>query len=339
MTATPPRPPTRNDVAKLAGVSSAVVSYVVNDGPRPVSPETRQRVLNAIDKLGYRPNPVAKALISGRVDLIGFVVPSVSNPYFSQLAQHVEQQARERGIAVALGQGEKDDVASVLRSFIGHGVAGVVTCSRLTMPTLELTARQHLPVVYMSIPELPDGTAGVVPDYFAGAMGLTHHLIEVHGHRRLAMVMGQTSDRAPGWSDYRELGWRRALAEAGLPAGPTLQTDWSAAGGWRAANELVDLHPDVTGVVISSDLEATGFLAGLHDRGVVVPDEVAVVSFDGAPSSAYTVPPLTTAKASPAEMAARALHQLLDAVRERAVVKSELVIRRSCGCGGTQVTA
>lgn len=92
--ARPPRDVTRNDVARLAGVSSAVVSYVVNNGPRPVAEATRARVQAAIDKLGYRPNAAARSLITGRSDLLGLIVPDLRNPYFAALAQAVEVAAR-----------------------------------------------------------------------------------------------------------------------------------------------------------------------------------------------------------------------------------------------------
>ena len=95
---------TRDDVARLAGVSSAVVSYVVNNGPRPVAEATRQRVLDAIDKLGYRPNAAARSLIMGRSDLVGLVVPDVRNPYFAAIAQEIEAAARARGLTLVLAQ-------------------------------------------------------------------------------------------------------------------------------------------------------------------------------------------------------------------------------------------
>ena len=92
------REATRNDVARLAGVSTAVVSYVVNDGPRPVAPATRARVLDAIAKLGYRPNTVARSLITGKSGLIGLVVPDVENPYFASLARSVETAVADRDL-------------------------------------------------------------------------------------------------------------------------------------------------------------------------------------------------------------------------------------------------
>ena len=111
---------TREDVGRLAGVSSAVVSYVVNNGPRPVAAATRERVLDAIEKLGYQPNAAARSLITGRAELLGLVVPDIANPYFAAMAQHVEAAARERGLTLLLVRSSDSGLEDVMAALAGR---------------------------------------------------------------------------------------------------------------------------------------------------------------------------------------------------------------------------
>ena len=123
---------TRDDVARLAGTSTAVVSYVINNGPRPVAPATRERVLAAIKQLGYRPDRVAQAMASRRTDLIGLIVPDARQPFFAEMAHAVEQAASERGKMVLVGNSDYLDEREVhyLRAFLGMRVSGLILISQ-----------------------------------------------------------------------------------------------------------------------------------------------------------------------------------------------------------------
>lgn len=337
----PARGVTRDDVAKLAGVSSAVVSYVINDGPRPVAKATRLRVLDAIDKLGYRPNAAARSLITGRSDLIGLIVPDIQNPYFAALAKAVEIEARAQGVNVVLGQGVTVDMAGLVEALSGHLVAGIITAALPEPQAIEILRRNRIKVVRLSLVPGSFDASLTVPDYYGGAKVVVEHLIS-HGHKRIGLIMGSDyPHRGAGWVDGREIGWRAALTEAGLPADAVVYTHWSPEAGREAIGQLLAAHPDVTACFTSSDQQAIGVLAGLAARGRKVPDDLALASFDGSPQAEFTIPPLTTASVSMAEMARSAVGQLLAPGSERTeeTLPVELVIRRSCGCSEVAVSA
>ena len=337
-----PKAVTRNDVARLAGVSSAVVSYVINDGPRPVAEATRAKVLAAIDKLGYRPNAAARTLITGRSDLIGLIVPDVRNQYFAALAQAVEVAARDRGVNVVLTQGTTGRLLPLVEALSGHQVAGIITA---TLPEPEATAslvRHRVQLVRLSLAQPSTEAIAFWPDYYGGARCAVQHLIEVHGHQRIALVIGSDHPEAVGEPmDDRERGWRDALAAAGLIAERRITAHWSSAGGRDAAKQLLERYPDSTAVFVSSDQQSIGLLAGLHRAGRTVPADLAVASFDGSPEAEFTIPPLTTSSVPMAAMAADAVARLLDGVDGVGGVggvgggqahPTKLTVRHSCGC-------
>jgi LacI family transcriptional regulator len=327
-------------VARLAGVSSAVVSYVVNDGPRPVAEATRRRVQDAIDKLGYLPNAAARSLITGRADLLGLIVPDIRNPYFAALSQAVERAARERGVNVVLTQGTTGAMAPLVEALAGHMVAGIITA---TIPEPEAAAvlvRNRIPMVKVSL-ALPTESRVLWPDFYGGARSALRHLIDVHGHREIALVVGSDHpDRPDVPMDERERGWRDSMENAGLDAGHVVRVHWSAAGGREAASRLVREHPGVTAVFVSADQQAIGLIAGLHGSGRSVPADLAIASFDGSPEAEFTVPPLTTVSVPLTTMATDAVEELLgEASGESRTYPTTLVVRESCGCAAGIGTA
>lgn len=327
----PRRGATRDDVAKLAGVSSAVVSYVVNNGPRPVAEATRVRVLDAIDKLGYRPNAAARTLMVGRSDLVGLIVPDVRNPYFAALAQAVEVEARAAGMNLVLAQGATGHLAPLVESLSGHLVDGIITSSLPEPVAVEALARDRVKVVRLSIAPLSGDGVAVAPDFHGGAAQAVRHLVEVHGHRRVALVAGSDWPEDEPELDERERAWRDVLTVSGLPTDAVIRINWSSAGGRLAASRLVSEFPDCTAVFAMSDQQAIGLIAGLAELGRSIPGDIAIASYDGSPEAEFTIPPLTTASAPLADMAKAAVKLLLHGGRGR-VFPTELVVRRSCGC-------
>ena len=199
-------PVTRNDVAQYAGVSTAVVSYVVNEGPRPVAPETRDRVLEAIRVLGYRPNATARALRMGTTRTFGLITPDGGNPLFAELAKAIDKEAAARGYVV-LQTGADGDPAteqSKIAELLIRRVSGLLLVAPTEDPDLSET---DIPVI--AINRVLPTVSSVRPQYREGARRGVEHLLE-HGHRRIGLVIGG------GRSGERELGWRDALRAAGL---------------------------------------------------------------------------------------------------------------------------
>lgn len=211
---------TRDDVARLAGTSTAVVSYVINNGPRPVAPATRERVVAAIQELGYRPDRVAQAMASRRTDLIGVVVPDARQPFFAEMAHAVEQAAAERGKMVLVGNSDYRNEREVhyLRAFLGMRVSGLILVSQgpSERAAAEIEAWDARVVLLHERPEGIDDVA-VVTDDIGGAQLATRHLLE-HGHPYVACLGGVESTPVVGdpVTDHVE-GWRRAMLEAGRP--------------------------------------------------------------------------------------------------------------------------
>lgn len=323
---------TRDDVARLAGVSSAVVSYVVNNGPRPVAEATRARVLDAIDKLGYRPNAAARSLIMGRSDLVGLIVPDVRNPYFAALAQAVEVEARAAGVNLVLAQGSTGHLAALMESLSGHLVAGIITAAVPEGAALEVVLRNKITMVRLSLVPPDVDITSVLPDFYGGARAAVSHLVEVHGHRRIALISGSDTPTDHRVLDDRERAWRDVLAASGLPTDAIVRVNWSLTAGRAAAAKLLEDFPDCTAVFTMSDQQGIGLIAGLHELGKSIPGDIAITSFDGSPEAEFTYPPLTTASVPMAAMAKAAVKQLLHPGERGQVFATELILRRSCGC-------
>lgn len=340
---TTPRPKaTRNDVARLAGTSPAVVSYVVNDGPRPVAAETRARVEAAIEQLGYRPNALARSLRGNRTNVIGLLVPDNSNPFFAELARAIEDHAHAAGYAVLLANAIGDDARELryARTMVEQRVEGLVLSSagHSSEVVRELTDA-HVPLVMVDR-QVPGIAAHVLSvDNEGGGRAATRHLIE-HGHERIACIAGP-GDLAPAADRHR--GWSRALTEAGLRDADELlvRSEFNRAGGYAAAKELLSRPQRPTALFACTDQQAIGALRAIAEAGLSVPGDVAVVGFDGIAEGTYTNPPLATVRQPIRQLGERAVELLLENLRGGAPLREHdevmpvvLAPNESCGCTG-----
>lgn len=318
---------TRSDVARLAGVSTAVVSYALNGGPRPIAAATREKVLDAARMLGYRPNAAARALSRGQSDLLALVVPTVEQAYFAHLAGAVETAAREAGLSLLIASAMPAHVGTIVHDLIGQQLRGLVLAAEATADATAEILSSRLPTVLINQAAPAKALQTLGPDFRGGAREAVRHLIEVHDHRRIAYV-GADVD-----ADERAVGWREALRRAGLEADAVVDVPFSHAGGREAVGILSARHPDVTAAFFASDQLAIGAIAGLADRGRRAPDDLAMVAFDGSPEAEYAVPALTTVDVPIAGMAKDAVAMLLDAPAPgHRNYDVELLVRRSCGC-------
>ncbi|GAB3601176.1 LacI family DNA-binding transcriptional regulator [Microbacterium tumbae] len=335
---------TRAQVAAAAGVSPAVVSYVINGGPRPVSANARSRVEQAISELDYRPNAVASALRRGSTRMIGLLTDSPINPFYAELAEAIAKEATRHGLALTLGivdiVGEKH--VPFLKSIVDHRVDGVIAAtdhySRLANDVLGA-----VPVVAIqSTRSRRVGTSsGVAFDNEHAARLAVEHLI-AHDHPVIACVAGPWHSAS---ADGRVIGWRETLTTAGLPAGDDLieHAEFSAAGGRAATYAL--LGPSARhlsrasrprAILVSSDVQAIGVLQACAELGLRVPEDVALASIDGTDLALRLSPPLTSVRQPLDQMASAAIEALLaiadDAGPSTEIVRGNLVVGRSCGC-------
>ncbi|AJE84439.1 LacI-family transcriptional regulator [Streptomyces albus] len=331
-------------MARLAGTSTAVVSYVINNGPRPVAPATRERVLAAIKELGYRPDRVAQAMASRRTDLIGMIVPDARQPFFAEMAHAVEQAAADRGKMVLVGNSDYLDEREVhyLRAFLGMRVSGLILVSQGPSETaaVEIDAWDARVVLLHRRPEAIEDVA-VVTDDVSGAQLATSHLLD-HGHAYVACLGGTEETPAVGdpVSDHVE-GWRRAMDEAGRSTeGRLFQAPYNRYDAYQVALRLLDGPDRPPAIVCATDDQAIGVLRAARELRIDVPGGLAVAGFDDVKEAGLTDPPLTTVASDRQAMARAAVDLVLDdglrvagSRRERLkLFPSRLVIRRSCGC-------
>jgi len=330
---TTPRAVTRADVARYAGVSTSVVSYVVHDGPRPVAAETAARVRDAIRVLGYRPNASAQALRTGSSKMLGLIVPELDNPLWSEVAIAVEQAAADRGYDVLISSSDGDVALERdrMRSLSARQVDGLIVTSIMTRPDLSTVVDPGLPMVllntFFEVPEF--ASTGV--DARRGAFDGTAHLAG-HGYSSIGLVIGHAGSD----TDLREQGWQDALREHGVQDGPIVRTEFSRAGGYTAGLRMFGSANRPRAVFVSSDMQAVGVLRALYELGLSAPTDVAIVSFDGTAEADFTNPQLTAVRQPIDAMAAGAVDRVLGRVAgeqwHRDLVPAELVLGASCGC-------
>jgi DNA-binding LacI/PurR family transcriptional regulator len=321
-----------SDVGRLAGVSHQTVSRVIN-GSQSVRPETRDRVLEAMRTLGYRPNTVARALVTGRSHSLGVVSfdTTLYGPASTLLG--IERAAHEAGyftVIVSLKALNRASVPEAVERLRRHGVDGILVIA----PQEESAdAALHAPVGDIPLVAVEAGPAAGVPvvaiDQFAGAVTATRHLLEL-GHATVRHIAGPTNFLE---AQRRIEGWRAALEEAGAVAKEPLVGDWSARSGYRLGQALCT-DASVTAIFVANDQMALGVLRALHEHGRHIPREVSVAGFDDIPEAAYFTPPLTTVRQDFDEMGSRSVHLLLammagQAPGSGASVPPELRVRAS----------
>jgi LacI family transcriptional regulator len=328
----PARRATAVEVARLAGVSPAVVSYVLNEGPRPVAAATAERVREAVRQLDYRPNRAARALRVGSTGMVGLILPSVTNPFFAAFSEAFQAAADALGLAVIAASSDAvlDQERELVDSLPRHGIDGLVVATVMHPADGATMPGPNLPTVVVNSPFAVPGVHSLGPDTRQGAELAVDHLLTVHGHRSVALVSGETAAERPA---SRELGWQQAIALRGAEPGPVVRVPFDRRGGLDAAQQLLALPVLPTAVFATSDAQAFGLLHGLWSAGVRVPADVAVVGFDGTDDGAYAVPPLTSARQPVAAMAAAALDALAHpAGSGHQLFALDLVVRESCGC-------
>lgn len=322
---------TQQDVARLAGTSSAVVSYVLNNGPRPVSEQTRQRVLAAVAELKYRPNSAARSLRSGKSQVLGLIIPDSSHPFFADIAHRVERAAYDSGHVLMTGNSLSDPAREeeYFALFREHSVDGVMLTVDPTA-SLDGLTEASIPVVLLDQPSRGLPVSSMAVDYRAAGFDATKHLIE-GGHADIAFVGG--NEGLPS-ADARFEGWKDAMEQAGLDPRVGCRVPFEREAGYRAGLEILSSANHPTAAFISSDQQAIGFLRAATELGIRVPEDFWLIAFDDSDDCLYTNPTLSTVRQPIERMIERGLELLLnpaaDGLRHE-TYQHELVLRRSTG--------
>jgi DNA-binding LacI/PurR family transcriptional regulator len=320
------------DVALLAGVSHQTVSRVIN-GHASVRPETRSRVLEAMEALNYRRNLAARTLVTRRSHTLGLIAFETTLFGPASMLYGIEQAARAQGYFVSVASVrtlERKVVLDAIDRLRDQSVDGIVAIAPKNTVTQAL-GQVPAGLAVVSVGGADDDSVPTVRiDNTAGAAVATRHLLEL-GHATVHHISGPRD-----WPEARERteGWRDTLYAAGAVVPAVRHGDWSARSGYSAALTLA-ADPEVTAVFCSNDQMALGALRALQEAGRAVPDDVSVVGFDDVPESAYFLPPLTTVRQDFFQLGRRGIDVLVAQITagaradQQIVLSPELVTRAS----------
>ncbi len=323
------------DVAQLAGVSTATVSRVLSDKPY-VSDEIRQRVLEAVEALDYRPNRVARSLRIQKTSTIGLLVSDIRNPFFTDISRAVEDFAHQNDYTVFLCNTDENPEKEKLYLDLmdAENVAGIILSpTRHTAQVFSQVYRSDIPVViidrHVPHPELDH----VLIDNVDAAQKLVNHLID-DGHQRIAATFGIASTTG---AERRE-GYLRALKENGIKPDPELSlfVDAKEEAGCDAVLKLLSLPQPPQAIFTTNSLLTAGALRAIRQKNLSIPDEIAIAGFDETRWTTLIVPPLTVIAQPTQEIGQTATELLLKRIKEpgrpyRVVtLKGQLTVRQSC---------
>lgn len=297
---------TSNDIARLAGVSRATVSRVLN-GSLHTSDAARKRVTDAIAQTGYVPDAAARSLVGQRSHTIALSLFSAdaqhmlsyfaraSNFFYHDLLGSIEAEASESGYDILLTPRKQDSAASFVRALRSRRIIGVIMMGPdLADERIGALAEAGIPTVYVDARVQGPCMTYVETDKIDGAQQATSHLLDL-GHRRIAFIGGPSDSINSG---QRELGYQQAFVQRGLPCDMSLvcHAGYETEDGYASAMGLLSRRCDFTAIVAVSDMVAIGVLRALYDRGLRVPDDMSVTGFDDNILAGYTIPPLTTVR-------------------------------------------
>jgi LacI family transcriptional regulator len=310
---------TIKEIARVTGVSVQTVSRVINKRPD-VSPETRAAVEAAIAEHGFQPSAVARSLVQRRSQMIGVIAAGLKYFGVAQTVNGVTEEAEASGYSIILKElasFDVPDIVPVVDFLLAHRVEGIIFAppqmGANIRHVMEQLPRGGPPVVFLKAEPTPAYTT-IGIDNEAAARLAVNHLLAL-GRTTVAHVAGPLE-----WREARDRrdGWLGALRDAGLEAGPMAVSPWSSAGGATAFAQLLDEHPGIDALFAASDQIALGALHVANARGIRMPEQLAVVGFDGLPETAEFTPSLTTVRQPLAELGKLAVQELVRAVDDEA---------------------
>ncbi|QTX03759.1 LacI family DNA-binding transcriptional regulator [Agromyces archimandritae] len=327
------RAPSIRDVARLAGVSHQTVSRVLNHHPS-IRPETKQRVLDVMGELQYKPNRAARALVTSRSRTFGILSASSTEYGPASTIAAIEEAAREAGYWVTTANIESQDAASIaegLAHLAAQGIEGLVVIAP-QVRVFDTLAELQIDVPWVTMQSTGrDDAHALSVDQIAGARMATRHLIEL-GHRNIYHLAGPQD-----WieAEARMRGFLEEMSAQDVATTAPILGDWTAGFGYHAGRELLTVR-DFTAIFASNDQMALGLMHAVHDAGLSIPGDVSIIGFDDIPEAAHFWPPLTTIRQDFAELGRRCVGILLGEVdpaspEHRWTIEPELVLRASTG--------
>jgi DNA-binding LacI/PurR family transcriptional regulator len=325
--------PTIYDVAREAGVSIATVSKVINNTGR-IGEETRKKVMKVMDELNYQPSVVASALTGKSTYTIGLLIPDLANPFFAEIARHVEDFSQQNGYSVVMCSTDYDrekeaKYISLLRQKSVDGIILASRCKNKELLRDLIDNRFPLALIDLHLPEFPLDSVEV--DHFQGGYQVTHHLLSL-GHRTIGVIAEESRS-----SQERIHGYKQALEDAGLMFEEcnVITTDFTVEGSKNATPKLFALKNRPTAIFACNDLLAIGVIQALRELGMSIPEDVSVAGFDNTILANATNPPLTTVDQPKQEMGRQVVDLLIKNIegktgpKQRIILLPEIVVRQS----------
>ena len=326
---------TIKDVAREANVSMASVSRVLN-GTGVVSEDIRVRVMEVVTRLNYVPNIGAQSLMTRRTRLIGLLLPRLHGEFFSELIRGVDEAAHELGLQLLLSTPQEDAIETslALRAMIGRVDGLLAMLPQVDGRFLQDTMRNALPIMLISTSDDDNAYPSMHVDNYGGAFAMVKHLVSC-GHQSIAHIVGR-SDHMDAQERLR--GYRDAMRElAPLYSELILQGDFTEKSGYLAAQQILASEHRPQAIFAANDLMAIGCMSALQEAGLQIPQDIAIAGFDDIPTARYIRPALTTVCVKIADLGARAVSRLAQAINASEppvpiteTVAAQVVIRQSC---------
>lgn len=328
---------TLHDVAALAGVSHQTVSRVINNSTA-VRPETRGKVEAAINELGYRPNIIARSMVSGKTRTLGCISPDLTNYVFAQIIESAQMEANRQGFFILTASAPTPkEFKPLLDELLNRWVDGFMILNPKDddrHALLEPLHKKNIPVVFIKNSDDEEQVPFVVCNDKKGGYLAAKHLIEL-GHTKIATVLGPRNEEC---TNDRLDGFHQALEEAGVSPDIDLQIDgnWTAGSGFQAAAKLLNTNKEFTAVFTHNDRMAAGLIRGLREAGYRVPEDFSVIGYDDIPMAAFFDPPLTTIQQPLEQFGKQAARIIIEAIdtpkkdHEQVWLSPRLIERKTC---------
>jgi LacI family transcriptional regulator len=324
------------DVAREAGTSYSTVSRVFSNSGK-VAEETKERIIEVAERLGYVPNQQARSLVGGQTQVLGVLVPGFDNGYVSSIVNGIDDEIAGTEYNLLLyttHRAHKDEVRYVNRITSGLAEGLIVVLPRHPEAYLSALAAKHFPYIFVDHEGVSEDSISISATNFRGAYDATKYLIEL-GHRRIAFITGILELRS---GLDRLHGYRAALQDYGIEVDQTLivHGDFLTESGYLATQQLLEVDPLPTAIFVSNDLMAFGAMNAITDSGLHVPQDISIIGFDNIPQAELFRPRLTTVHQPLEQMGRMATRMLLDQIENpekvphSSMLATELVIRDSC---------
>lgn len=318
---------TIKDVAKIAGVSAATVSRVMN-GTKPVNPETQQKVLQAIEKTGFKRNAAARSLVVRKSNLLGVLIPDISNIYFVDLIKGIDAESHYYGYNIIVTDFSCDEQREIesLNLLLEKGVDGIIFTAHNTVKKSMEDIINNSGIPFVSLNRVYKNAMSIRVDNYKESYDAVMYLIGL-GHRHIGFISGSFEDTASGIERLK--GYRQALTDGGIQYSNSLvcEGDYTYKSGYNAAEKLLISNKGISAMFAANDEMAFGAMALIEDKGMKVPQDISLIGFDDISYSSYIRPRLTTVHQPIYEIGELAAKMLIKYVNKEKIEENDVVLK------------